>query len=454
MALAAMAAVSQPLWAQEGYSGYFLDNYTYRFELNPAAGNNMAYVSLPGAGNAGASVGSNLDMRDFIYIKGGKPVYFTNPQVTTAEFMSNLPERLNLNAGTNVKLLSAGFNVLGGYANISVGTHQRFGATLPQEVLYFEKNGLSNEDLSIRDIRLRTDAYLTAGVNYSREITDGFRIGATLKYIAGMASVDMRVNKIDISLGEKVWQISSNADCYMSGHGLTYSTETYTAADGSSNRYVSGVDYDRKVPTPGGSGFAADFGAEWKWQGLTVSASLLDLGYISWGRTMLASTNGTRVFSTDKYSFSASDDNKKELDRMKDDLARLSQLEDNGEVPGLRQENLPFTVNAGVDYAMPFWEKLHVSAIAMYQFGNVFNVNEYRVGVNLAPQDKFSFAANYSTGSYGDGLGWMFNFTTRGFNIFMGMDRLPLRYARGKAPVSFFPMSLSASVNAGINIPF
>jgi len=37
--------------AQDTYSGYFLDNYTYRYQMNPAMGNRSNFVSMPVLGN-------------------------------------------------------------------------------------------------------------------------------------------------------------------------------------------------------------------------------------------------------------------------------------------------------------------------------------------------------------------------------------------------------------------
>jgi len=44
VSLMAMAAAS----AQNTYSGYFLDNYTYRSQMNPAFGSDRNYVGFPG----------------------------------------------------------------------------------------------------------------------------------------------------------------------------------------------------------------------------------------------------------------------------------------------------------------------------------------------------------------------------------------------------------------------
>lgn len=46
------------------------------------------------------------------------------------------------------------------------------------------------------------------------------------------------------------------------------------------------------------------------------------------------------------------------------------------------------------------------------------------------------------------GLGWLLNFHTKGFNMFLGMD-----HTLGSVTKEFIPLSSNGSVNMGINIP-
>lgn len=60
MTIAAAAAVPAMVSAQNTYSGYFLENYTYGYEMNPAFGNNSNYVSMPALGNLNLSMRGTL----------------------------------------------------------------------------------------------------------------------------------------------------------------------------------------------------------------------------------------------------------------------------------------------------------------------------------------------------------------------------------------------------------
>ena len=66
--------------------------------------------------------------------------------------------------------------------------------------------------------------------------------------------------------------------------------------------YVNDMDIDGGGLN--GFGMALDLGAEYKLdKDWTFSAALLDFGFISWNNNIVASTNGERTFTTDKYIF-------------------------------------------------------------------------------------------------------------------------------------------------------
>ena len=48
---ASMIAIALTGIAQTTYSGYFVENYDYRFQMNPALGNEKGFVSFPVLGN-------------------------------------------------------------------------------------------------------------------------------------------------------------------------------------------------------------------------------------------------------------------------------------------------------------------------------------------------------------------------------------------------------------------
>ena len=89
MFLAGAAVSAAPLAAQNTYSGYFLDNYTYRFQMNPAYGNESNFVGFPGLGNVNVGMQGNLHLSNVLFNIDGKTCLFTNPGISTEEVMKD-----------------------------------------------------------------------------------------------------------------------------------------------------------------------------------------------------------------------------------------------------------------------------------------------------------------------------------------------------------------------------
>ena len=97
------------------------------------------------------------------------------------------------------------------------------------------------------------------------------------------------------------------------------------------------------------------FGAQYKWNDFQFSIAALDLGFMNWGKTQKASTDGTQIVNTNSFIFSADKENEhyfdKEWDRLTDDIAKLYQMSDVEEISS-RTRALSTTLNFGVEYEL------------------------------------------------------------------------------------------------------
>lgn len=440
--------------AQNTYSGYFLDNYTYRYEMNPAFGNEKGFVSFPGLGNMNIAMQGTLHVTDILYKKpGGGTMLFTNPSISAKKAMSKFGNRNSIGSTDKINILSVGFKGIGGYNTITLSMNAGFNASLPGSFFSLAKEGLANKTYSINDLDASAHAYASIALNHSHDIKQvpGLRVGGTFKFLVGAGNVDARFNKADLTLGTDAWTARTNADIYASIKGLRFDHDIYEPEHGGAPReYVSGANLDDGFGI-GGYGFGFDLGASYKWKDFTFSAALLDLGCIVWNSTQWASTNGTQTVSTDAYTFNVSNsaDNsfENELDRLSDDFSRLYQLKDMGEVS--RTKALAATLNFGVNYEFPFYRKLHFGLVNSTRFDGPFTWTQFRLSANVAPVKALSADINMVAGTYGVGFGWLLNVHTTGFNLFLGMD-----HTLGKLSKQMIPLNSNASLNLGINFPF
>lgn len=434
--------------AQNTNSGYFVEEYTYRHQLNPAFGNENEYVSLPALGNFNVALNGNLNLTDVLYNVNGKTTTFLNPMVSVEELMSNLEDKNTLGVNLKMDILSIGFKGLGGYNTIGINARVNENTTIPKALFSLAKEGVTNTTYDITDFNAYATAYVEVALGHSRNINEHLRIGATLKFLVGAGNVDAEFEKAQLTLGENAWNAVTNATIQSSIKGMSY---THAKNNNTGHEYVDGIDVDKAGI--GGYGAAIDLGAiytlneDWEF-----SASVLDLGFIQWSETHVASTNGDQTFTTADYTFNVNDDATNsfdnEMDKLKDDISALYELNDMGD-SGSRIKKLGATVNVGVRYSMPFYRKLSVGLLSSTRFQGDYSSTECRLSANIAPCKIFSAGVNVVTGTYGTGYGWLINFHPKGFNLFLGMDRTVTKLAKQGVP-----LSSNASVNLGINFPF
>lgn len=446
--LAALMLSATGAYAQYTNSGYFTEGYTYRHQLNPAFGNEKNYISIPAIGNMNMGIVGNMNLQDFIYNIDGKTTTFLHPDVSASEFMGNIEDENELNFDTRIQILSVGFKGFGGYNTIGVSMRGSLYGMMPKALFQFAKEGITNKTYDISDFGLHTNAYAELALGHSRQINEKLRVGANLKFLFGLANIDAEFNKAKLRLGEDHWDATVNAEIQASVKGLEYETET---SDFSGKPYVNGMDVDGFGLN--GFGMAVDLGAEYKlndtWR---FSAALLDFGFISWSNNMVATTNGDKNVTTDKYKFdfdeNADPDFEDQIDNLGDELMSLYELDNEGDKGG-RTKMLGATINLGAEYTLPAYNKLKFGLMNTTRFQGTNTWTEFRLSANVAPVKIFSAGANIAAGTYGMGFGWILSFHPKGFNLFAAMD-----HTLGKVSKEFVPLTSKGTFNLGVNIPF
>lgn len=445
MVIASAAGAS----AQSTYSGYFLDNYMYSFEMNPAMVNmgKHGFVGFPALGNLNIGMDGNLHVSDILYNRNGKTVLFANPEISAAEVLGNLSKQNEIGAQAKINVLTVGFKALGGQNVVSLSAVADANVMVPKSLFSLIKEGVSNQTYDIRDVRANATGYAQLQLNHQRDLGQylpGLKAGAAFKMLFGLANVDAYFRQAELELGTDAWKARTNADIYTNIKGASYkmSTNEHTLAP-----YVDGIEMDGFGLTGFGIGF--DLGATYKWRDFNFSLALLDLGFISWSNTLYASTDGVQEINTDAYTFGVEGTEAEDTwHAMRDDLSKLYQLKDMGD-KGARARALRATLNWGVDYEFPYYRRLHFGMVNSTNFNSAFTTTEFRFSANVKPVDCLSASANFVAGTYGAGFGWLLNLNVTGFNLFLGMD-----HTLGKLAKQGIPLNSNAQVNLGINFPF
>lgn len=446
-----MAGTTAGAMAQASYSGYFLENYTHRYELNPAlvdmSGRKM-FVAMPALGNFNVGFQGNLHLTDVLYNRGGKTVLFTNPQVSVSDALKRIGDREKIGANLEMDLLAVGFEAFGGKNVVTLGAVADANIMVPGSMFRFAKEGVSNQTYDLSNVRALAEGYAKLQLNHQRDLGQylpGLKAGAAFKMLFGIGSMDADLKDTYLSLQEDTWRVQTNGLVRVNMGNMKYKTKYSDITD---QNYVDGVNLDGAGVKGFGIGF--DLGATYDWQDFQFSLALLDLGFISWSGTQTASTEGTRVVNTSDYTFGVTDQAYKDTwnDEVKPALYNLYQLKDLGDT-GSRTRSLRTTLNWGVQYELPYYRRLHFGMVNSTRFNGPFTTTDFRFSANVRPVDCFSASANFTAGTYGVGFGWLANVNVKGFNFFIGMDR-----TIGKLAKQGVPLNSNGSINLGMNFPF
>ena len=445
IALSLAAASVMGVSAQEAATGYFMDNYNMKWQMNPAFGNRHNYVGMPVLGNLNVGVNGNIGPTDLIYTSGNKTVLFTNPDIPAQEVLGNLKDVNRISENVGIGVLQGGFKAFGGYNNIAINIKESSSFALPKSIFSLLKEGIGNREYDIKDLHVKAAAYAEIALNHSRDIKQvpGLRAGVSLKFLLPVGFAEADFNDLNLILGENNWQARANARLRVGLDGLKYDTKVN---DRTHNRYVSGVNTDDIKFGINGFGFGVDLGASYEWQDFNFSLAFTDLGILNFSKVQEASTNGTRSFETANHVIGVGDHGDS-WDKLVDDLSPLYELEDNGTVSS--SIALLGKFRAGVDYKFPYYDKLHFGLMNTTSLSSMFPSTEFRLSANVEPVKGVAASLSAAAGTYGANYGVLLCLGNKGFNFLIGMDYAALKFDKNS-----YPLTSNFDVHLGINFPF
>lgn len=317
------------------------------------------------------------------------------------------------------------------------------GAQIPRTMFDFlretDRIGTSWQhlDYDIRNGKLEINAYTELGVGYAREINERLTVGGRLKVLLGMGNLNMHINRIGIQS-----DINGNAyDPYSwanSNASIRVDARLESSFRGmdlvADNGYVN--DFDFNGFGIGGYGGAVDLGASYRLlDKLTLSASVLDLGFISWskGSTNVAEASTERKY--DQHNYMEFVDIVESGSVMNYDLFGLK-LDD--KLAKSRTTSLQSTVVVGAEYEL-LDDWLAFGVLSTTRFTKPKTQTEVTLSANMHPKSWLNVAASYSMiQSAGKSFGLAFKLGP----VFVGTDYM-------------FLGSNSKNVNAylGISVP-
>lgn len=446
--VALFAAISSVSMAQTAASAYFLDGTYYNYKLNPAMKAERGYLSLP-IGNISFGTKGNIGLANFLYpTEDGKLATFMSGKVSQDDFLGGLPDYARLGFEFENSLLGVGFRMFGGYTSLGISMHSSLSMMLPKGFFEFAKKGLQEDHYSFSGININTMNYAAFTLGYSHDIFKGFRLGVNAKYLVGLAHADITVDKLNVEFSEDRWMVESHARA----QAALYCEANVTMDE---ENVINGFQMG-SISTPDASGFGVDLGVTYDMNhivpGLTLSASVVDLGYIKWNHMMKAQSTDAKVEfdGFDEIDYNSMDATlEKELETLGTDAAKM--IEFNYEGSSSQITNLNPTMYLGLEYNMPFYKRLSVGAMYSKRFStfDCFKTYQARGYVNLSPLKWLEASVNYGYTTYGQSFGWLFNIHVLCCHFFVGSD-----YMITKVTPQYIPVNdLNSHITFGLTMP-
>lgn len=429
MVLGVLFTVHCAGYAQFLRTSYFMEGTHYRQQLNPALAPGRGYLNLPVIGTFNASVNSSTlgyqDVMDIIDNSEGGDFFKSDA------FINKLDNLNNLNVNLSTDILSAGWYKGKNFWSFNIGLRNDIGASIPKGMFEFlrEMDGLSaydnlerlsNINQKVGHQSLEINSYAEVGVGLARNITERLTVGARVKALLGVGNLKLDINNI---------AVNSNLSGYNTGdlNDLNGGAEIRVDATlENSSKLIElseddGVIDEIEFGTFGlaGYGLGIDLGASYKLMDkLTLSASLLDLGFMKWSKnnTSVAKATANQSYdltnSSDRYEFvdKVASGEVLNFDMLNMTLDKSAQKD--------RSTSLTSTLVLGAEYEL-LGDLLAVGALYTGRFAKPETLNELTLSANIRPKNNLNLALSYSLWQ---GSGKTFGVAAKLGPIFVGTD--------------------------------
>jgi len=288
------------VFAQHIQTQYFL-NIPQSAQMNPAFRPDAnLYLGLPVLSGAYLGMSNNLlNLTDLFQPMPGTDSIMTilHPDYDRDSFFRSIGRKGFVSTEINVPLLSAGFTVADiWWLEMGIGLKSSARAKLPADLFTLALEG--NEDFvgsaaNLSGTGFNAQAYLETYVGLSRNITERLRVGGRLKIMQGALSASLIANELEVQVNEDYSHVF-NAEVALKMNGPFDPT---LDEDGFIEDILFREDpaFSEVGPSFKNTGLGIDLGAEYSlMENLKLSASIIDLGFIRWGK--------------EAYTFTASND--------------------------------------------------------------------------------------------------------------------------------------------------
>ena len=443
--LAILFAAAIGLSAQNFRTGYFLDGYMYKYQLNPAFQGERGFLALPVIGGTSAGIESQILGTTLMYpsADGTSAItWFTDSEVSMDEFMSKIDKFNPANETIDINLLAIGFRAKNTYHTLDFSVRGQANEYIPSDAFRLAKDlAAGTEKNNIYDLSnwsANVNTFLQAAYGFSVKIKDIASIGFRAKVLLGAESVYSDLSNLHLDMGGDTYTINATGKIVASPY---FNDMIVNNAVSSPTEIIEPIMSTPSIGAALDFGFSVDF-----LKHFTFSGSVLDLGFISWKGSTLYDFNSSNWELP--YTKIEGEDG-----GLNSSIGQITAAA--GEVAKSQDkyfQKLGFTTLLGLEFRVPFYTRISFGVLGTHRFEGVHSWTEGRFSLNYAPFRWFSVSGNYAMSTFGESYGAAVNLHPKGFNLFLGVDSF--KPALNMTPEKITSSELNTNVKLGLTFPF
>ncbi len=444
------SALSQPSSVM-----YYMPNVPQSHQLNPATQPRCGfYLGLPGLSPFQVNVeNSAFGLKDIFFMSGDSLIHPLHPDAEFADFFDNFGKSNYVSTDVSTNIASYGYRAGNMYQSFDITQRIFTRFAYPRDLIDFAYYGNSRGDeFDFSGFGVNLMSYLEFAMGVSHKLNDVFTIGYRGKLLFGQANISTKKTNITL-MTDEVWTAHSQFEVNASLPFVTIETND----DGQFK--FDDIETDDEInaskaidAVTGNFGLGLDLGIHVKpIDKLTLSASILDLGYIRWKSfTYNISQNADFVFDGIETIINDTSD-RKFGELLLDSLENTFTLNN---TQTAYTTFLPAKVYLGAKYDII--PEIGVSILSRTEIFKGRLREQLNLSVNFYPLKMVSATFNYAImnrtfNNFGMGLA----LKAGPFNWYLISDNIPLVYARDKSSGVLIPYTArSVNFRVGFNLVF
>ncbi len=441
--------------AQDPMGLYYMNTIPQSSHLNPAMQPRAhSYISLI---SVTENFKSDAAFKNLVQQNGKEWVLPYHKDYSFRNLKMATGKSLDFHNNIDIGLLGFGFRLGSNYFTFDTKVKTNFNLGIPYDFISVAERGFPNDKtFNLSPLKTNVFGYIETSLGFSREINDNLTVGAKIKPLIGLTAANTKTDNFTLHTSRDYWEVDYNGSVSTSGpFDFTITKDEVTGDYDAKFEFYEDdeiVDYFTSFDN---LGFAADFGVDYKinhrW---SVSASLVDFGYIRW------KSNDSYNFNF-KYSFDGiegegiKEEFDDELDKILDEIKEsFSHAERDNYTTNLAPQ-----LYVGTQFEVtPYFDLGLLSRNIFYKdnFRQDFNIS-----ANFQPYSFMSANINYSLRPRGgNGLGTALMFLLGPLQFYTALDYIPTKYSdlyeKGNEEQIgiMFPNARNINFKVGLNLIF